>query len=304
MSQLSNISVHLVVADTALTKIADPAPEARTGPAPKAESNTTNCYIVLTANKPFEIFIHISAELVFLSDVLLFKISKDGKFVKQEWRPPHTSDDGTKQPVDAWIGATDFSFPHVVLDTNTNAPGDVDMWQDKEVVVQISHARMVEEASVDAFGNRNPGKVEPLADSDSCLTFTFKYRPQKVLESILFPPIPRSPGTAPSARPEAEGHPADVAWNRDISDPDTKENLLWCTCRLIRPRQPMVTCDNDDCAVRTFHFGCVGLDSEPMDKVWLCPSCRKLPDESVRVGGDTDEFGPFRQEWIGRDDWY
>ncbi|CAG9464463.1 unnamed protein product [Pedinophyceae sp. YPF-701] len=34
----------------------------------------------------------------------------------------------------------------------------------------------------------------------------------------------------------------------------------------------MVCCDNDDCPIEWYHFGCVGLTEEPQG-TWVCPQC-------------------------------
>eukprot|EP00127_Corallochytrium_limacisporum_P007463 Clim_evm8s252 gene=Clim_evmTU8s252 len=36
----------------------------------------------------------------------------------------------------------------------------------------------------------------------------------------------------------------------------------------------MIGCDNDDCEIEWFHFGCVGLKTKPKGD-WYCPACRK-----------------------------
>uniref|UniRef100_A0A0N5AU18 PHD domain-containing protein n=1 Tax=Syphacia muris TaxID=451379 RepID=A0A0N5AU18_9BILA len=34
----------------------------------------------------------------------------------------------------------------------------------------------------------------------------------------------------------------------------------------------MVMCDNKDCPIEWFHFGCVGLSETPKGR-WYCPTC-------------------------------
>ena len=46
---------------------------------------------------------------------------------------------------------------------------------------------------------------------------------------------------------------------------------VYCFCRRISFGD-MVGCENPDCTVEWFHFGCVGLTEEP--KVWYCDDCK------------------------------
>ncbi|KAF2534755.1 hypothetical protein F2Q70_00030272 [Brassica cretica] len=34
----------------------------------------------------------------------------------------------------------------------------------------------------------------------------------------------------------------------------------------------MIACDNNECKIEWFHFGCVGLKDQPKGK-WYCPDC-------------------------------
>lgn len=63
-------------------------------------------------------------------------------------------------------------------------------------------------------------------------------------------------------------------------DDDGDDNKLYCTCQKVSHGN-MVACDNDLCEREWFHWGCVGLSSEPKGR-WLCPECRKLPERLVR----------------------
>ena len=57
----------------------------------------------------------------------------------------------------------------------------------------------------------------------------------------------------------------------DASFPTADPNEpLYCTCRRVSFGQ-MVGCDNEDCLIEWFHFGCVGLTEEPSK--WYCPDC-------------------------------
>jgi hypothetical protein len=45
---------------------------------------------------------------------------------------------------------------------------------------------------------------------------------------------------------------------------------VYCTCRRVSFGQ-MVGCENEECLIEWFHFGCVGLTEEPSK--WYCPDC-------------------------------
>jgi hypothetical protein len=46
---------------------------------------------------------------------------------------------------------------------------------------------------------------------------------------------------------------------------------VYCVCRRVSFGE-MVGCENPDCTVEWFHFGCVGLTEEP--SVWYCDECK------------------------------
>lgn len=45
----------------------------------------------------------------------------------------------------------------------------------------------------------------------------------------------------------------------------------YCICHQVSYGE-MIGCDNPDCPIEWFHFGCVGLTSKPKGK-WFCPKC-------------------------------
>jgi len=51
-------------------------------------------------------------------------------------------------------------------------------------------------------------------------------------------------------------------------DPD---ELTYCLCNRVSFGD-MIGCDNDDCVIEWFHFGCVNLTTKPKGK-WYCPGC-------------------------------
>lgn len=56
---------------------------------------------------------------------------------------------------------------------------------------------------------------------------------------------------------------------------EAADEALYCTCRNISYGE-MIGCDNPDCDIVWFHFGCVGIDPErrPSKTVkWYCDAC-------------------------------
>jgi inhibitor of growth protein 4 len=48
---------------------------------------------------------------------------------------------------------------------------------------------------------------------------------------------------------------------------------VYCYCKKVSHGQ-MVCCDNEDCDILWYHFGCVGLTQAPQGE-WFCPECTK-----------------------------
>lgn len=64
--------------------------------------------------------------------------------------------------------------------------------------------------------------------------------------------------------------------NENEMDVDEEEGdqTKYCICQTVSFGD-MVACDNEDCPNEWFHWGCVGLKSEPSG-TWFCPDCTKL----------------------------
>lgn len=89
------------------------------------------------------------------------------------------------------------------------------------------------------------------------------------------PSTPQTPLSAQVASPMVEdasndlqivdenGQPVD--WQNDPNEP------RYCLCNQVSYGD-MVGCDNDDCPIEWFHYGCVGLTQAPKGK-WFCPQC-------------------------------
>uniref|UniRef100_A0A1A8KH50 Inhibitor of growth protein n=1 Tax=Nothobranchius kuhntae TaxID=321403 RepID=A0A1A8KH50_NOTKU len=67
-----------------------------------------------------------------------------------------------------------------------------------------------------------------------------------------------------SALPEADVN-SQVDWTYDPNEP------RYCICNQVSYGE-MVGCDNTDCPIEWFHYGCVGLTEAPKGK-WYCPQC-------------------------------
>ena len=64
---------------------------------------------------------------------------------------------------------------------------------------------------------------------------------------------------------------ADTAGAGAVLDPTEP---VYCYCRRVSFGE-MVACDNPDCPVEWFHFGCVGITQHPKGK-WYCRDCEEL----------------------------
>ncbi|XP_059904711.1 inhibitor of growth protein 3 [Gadus macrocephalus] len=67
-----------------------------------------------------------------------------------------------------------------------------------------------------------------------------------------------------SSLPEADPN-SQVDWTYDPNEP------RYCICNQVSYGE-MVGCDNTDCPIEWFHYGCVGLTEAPKGK-WFCPQC-------------------------------
>nr|XP_022301802.1 inhibitor of growth protein 3-like isoform X1 [Crassostrea virginica] len=93
--------------------------------------------------------------------------------------------------------------------------------------------------------------------------------------ALAQPPTPQTPLSAQVASPMVEDTSSDlqivdengqpVDWQNDPNEP------RYCLCNQVSYGD-MVGCDNDDCPIEWFHYGCVGLTQAPKGK-WFCPQC-------------------------------
>ncbi|KAL2018693.1 hypothetical protein VTK56DRAFT_467 [Thermocarpiscus australiensis] len=65
-------------------------------------------------------------------------------------------------------------------------------------------------------------------------------------------------------------------------DEEAGDDRKYCSCQNVSFGN-MVACDNDDCPYEWFHWGCVGLKSEP-NGTWYCPDCSRNMKKEGRAG--------------------
>ena len=74
------------------------------------------------------------------------------------------------------------------------------------------------------------------------------------------------------------GNTANVPWAnvpQEIIDmPVDPNEPTYCLCQQVSYGE-MIGCDNTDCPIEWFHFGCMQLTTKPKGK-WYCPKCIPL----------------------------
>ncbi|KAK4128780.1 hypothetical protein N657DRAFT_629820 [Parathielavia appendiculata] len=76
----------------------------------------------------------------------------------------------------------------------------------------------------------------------------------------------------------------------EVDDDEAGDDRKYCSCQNVSFGN-MVACDNDECPYEWFHWGCVGLKSEP-NGTWYCPECS---EKLRRKGGGGHEFKKYGQ---------
>ncbi|XP_041350155.1 inhibitor of growth protein 3-like [Gigantopelta aegis] len=123
----------------------------------------------------------------------------------------------------------------------------------------------------------NPGTPDPVPRSQRSKKQTVKAAalnqstPAPVMPSQA-PPTPVQPVISAPSTPiieliEDQNTELQIAddWQSDPNEP------RYCVCNQVSYGD-MVGCDNDDCPIEWFHYGCVGLSQAPKGK-WFCPQC-------------------------------
>jgi len=97
-------------------------------------------------------------------------------------------------------------------------------------------------------------------------------------------PIKSSPDFAPSALARLSGTAliqSLAGASGDVLDmPVDPNEPTYCLCQQVSYGE-MIGCDNSECTIEWFHFGCVGLTNKPKGK-WLCPRCQE--DKKKKTG--------------------
>mmetsp|Transcript_32695 Transcript_32695/g.92753 ORF Transcript_32695/g.92753 Transcript_32695/m.92753 type:complete len:214 (-) Transcript_32695:53-694(-) len=52
---------------------------------------------------------------------------------------------------------------------------------------------------------------------------------------------------------------------------------VYCYCKKVSYGE-MIGCDNEDCPIEWFHYGCVGIHPDDVPETWYCNECQKLKD--------------------------
>lgn len=76
---------------------------------------------------------------------------------------------------------------------------------------------------------------------------------------------------APAARNRRFFSAINQANQEELYDEDF-DNAIYCICRR-RAYGQMIFCDGPNCAIKWFHFQCVGINSAPTGN-WYCFRCR------------------------------
>lgn len=79
--------------------------------------------------------------------------------------------------------------------------------------------------------------------------------------------------TAAAAATEVAGAAANPT-GMELDLPVDPNEPTYCLCNQVSYGE-MVACDNPDCKIEWFHFGCVGLKEQPRGK-WYCSDCAAL----------------------------
>ncbi|XP_010550846.1 PREDICTED: PHD finger protein ING1 [Tarenaya hassleriana] len=75
---------------------------------------------------------------------------------------------------------------------------------------------------------------------------------------------------ATAAASASAGNPSGM----DLDLPVDPNEPTYCICNQVSYGE-MIACDNNECKIEWFHFGCVGLKEQPKGK-WYCPDCASL----------------------------
>lgn len=77
--------------------------------------------------------------------------------------------------------------------------------------------------------------------------------------------------TAASTAAVASASAGMTSTGMDLDLPVDPNEPTYCICNQVSYGE-MIACDNNECKIEWFHFGCVGLKDQPKGK-WYCPDC-------------------------------
>ncbi|CAF1964216.1 hypothetical protein Bca4012_076538 [Brassica carinata] len=77
--------------------------------------------------------------------------------------------------------------------------------------------------------------------------------------------------TAASTAAVASASTGMTSTGMDLDLPVDPNEPTYCICNQVSYGE-MIACDNNECKIEWFHFGCVGLKDQPKGK-WYCPDC-------------------------------
>ena len=103
---------------------------------------------------------------------------------------------------------------------------------------------------------RKKGSGAAAGAAGSSSASSSKHQPETMLSSVGAIPLP--PGMLPV--------PQEV-----LDMPVDPNEPTYCLCQQVSYGE-MIGCDNNDCTIEWFHFGCMGLTTKPKGK-WYCPKC-------------------------------
>ncbi|XP_076451435.1 inhibitor of growth protein 5-like [Babylonia areolata] len=84
----------------------------------------------------------------------------------------------------------------------------------------------------------------------------------------------RKKGQVQQEEPVTTVFPLSIAHPSDVLDmPVDPNEPTYCLCHQVSYGE-MIGCDNPDCPIEWFHFGCVDLTTKPKGK-WFCPHCQE-----------------------------
>ncbi|XP_069485179.1 inhibitor of growth protein 3 isoform X1 [Ambystoma mexicanum] len=115
-------------------------------------------------------------------------------------------------------------------------------------------------ATTDSRGGRKSKNTNKSSSQQSSSSSSSSSLSSCSSSSALAHELSQQAATIPESDPNSQ-----VDWTYDPNEP------RYCICNQVSYGE-MVGCDNQDCPIEWFHYGCVGLSEAPKGK-WYCPQC-------------------------------